>query len=169
MSPTAKHPGDESTPTDVSKLTGINVKNVELPPSSQPSSSSFKTIPIHMRKSLPEPPPPILKPIPIHTHISGTGTSLLKTTAVVSPEKPKPIPRSAAIAINGASDARTVVIKLETTVQSIDSEHIKSGQKRKPVENSTLVSKKKACKTRVGQYRFHGPERRQGCLCPIGH
>ena len=157
MSPTEKYPGDESTPTDVSKLTGINVKNVELPPSSQPSSPSFKTIPIHMRKSLPEPPPPILKPIPIHTHISGTGTSLLKTTTVVSPEKPKPIPRSAAIAINGASDARTVVIKLETTVQSIDSEHIKSGQKRKPVENSTLVSKKKLVKRDLDNIDFMDP------------
>ena len=107
-----------------------------------------------MRKSLTEPPPPILKPIPIHTHISGTGTSLPKTTAVVSPEKPKPIPRSAAIATNGASAARTVVIKLETAVQSLDSEHVKSGQKRKPDENRTSLSKKKLVKRELDNIDF---------------
>ena len=157
MSPTAKYPSDESTPTDVSKSTGINVKNVESPPTSQPSPSSFKTILIHMRKSLTEPLPPILKPIPIHTHISGTGTSLPKTTAVVSPKKPKPTPRSAAIATNGASYARTVVIKLETAVQSLDSEHVKYGQKRKPDENSTLVSKKKLVKREFDNINFMDP------------
>ena len=162
MSPTAKYPSDESALTDVSQSTGINVMNVDSPPTGQPSPSSFKTIPIHMRNSSIEPPPPVLKPIPIHTRISGTGSSLpstivttrANTTAVVSPEKPKPIPRSAAIATNRSSAARAVVIKLETAVKSLDDEHVKSGQKRKPDENRTSLPKKKLVKRELDNIDF---------------
>ena len=127
----AKFVTDESTLTDMSKSTDSIVKTVNLASTSQQSTTVFRSIPFHMH----------------HGVTSGTplGTTMVtqtSTTAVVSPKKPKDTSRSAAIAAKDTSSVCPVVLKLDTVVKSLEGEHVKSGQKRKPDENKVQLAKK---------------------------
>ena len=100
MSSTAKESSvkfvtNESTLTDVSKSTS----------SGQRSPTVFTPIPFHTRHG-----------VTGGTPLDTTMVTQTSTTAVVSPEKPKATPRSAAIAENDISIVCSVVVKLETAV-----------------------------------------------------